>query len=148
MGVVAVGRTVQSDLDTVTAAVIAVLAVGPHRTVEVPAPDGPCQAGTVLGAACGQPSLACWDEGTVGISAATESCGHTLAPVENKARVTQAAFSASGRGMACALAEALWVRAGRGAGRQAAAEEAVGRALQSDFDTVAAAVFVVLALSP
>lgn len=99
-------------------------------------PDSSTPAERSKGRREGTPNTLCTpthrDEGPVGISAATKSCGYTLALVKGKARVAEAAFSASGMGIvACAPAEAFWVRAGRRAGGQAVGVEAVGRALQS-----------------
>ena len=54
----AVGWALQRDFDTVTAAIIAVLAVCPWGTLEIPAPHASFHAGTALGTVFGYPSLA------------------------------------------------------------------------------------------
>lgn len=73
-----------------------------------------------------------WDEGTLGIFAATVSSGYTLVLIKHKARVAEAAFFASERHFGvCAPAVAIQVGAGRRTWGKAVGVEAVGRALQS-----------------
>lgn len=73
-----------------------------------------------------------WDEGTLGVFAATVSSGYTLVLIKHKARVAEAAFFASGRDFGvCVLAVAIQVGAGRRTRGKAVGVEAVGRALQS-----------------
>lgn len=47
-----------TDFDTVTAAILVVLALSPQGTLEILALDGPSNADTVLGTAAGDPVLA------------------------------------------------------------------------------------------
>lgn len=109
--------------------------------------NSPSLAGAVLGTTLGDPRLAFREEHAVGVSAATVTAGHTLVVTQHVASFTDAALPAGGGGFgAGALAEAVWVGAGRQAGGKAFGVVTVGRALHSDFNTVTVAIFNVLAL--
>lgn len=72
------------------------------------------------------------DEATVGDFAGTVNSKHTLVFMQHIARSADTALPAGGGDLgAGAIAEALWVRAGRQTGRKAGGVEAVGRAVQS-----------------
>lgn len=77
------------------------------------------------------PASTHWDEITLRIFAATVNSGHTLVPIKHKARVTEAAFLASGGDSGVsALTVTLWIQARRWTGRKAVRVVAVGWTLQ------------------
>ena len=149
VGEAAVGGALQSDIGTVAGAILNVLAVSPRGTLEILASNDPFHAVTALGTASGSPALACRDETTLGMLAATLNSEHTLVVAQHIARLTHAALFAVRVGIgADALTVAVGVRAGRMTGGKAVCELAVGWALQRDFDTVTAAIIAVLAVCP
>lgn len=86
------GWALYSDFGTAT-----VLALSPCRAGEVVTLDSPSHAGTALGAAPGDPGLACRDKATLGVFAATVNLEHTLVIMHHIARLTEAALLAGRR---------------------------------------------------
>lgn len=111
--------------------------------------DNPSHAGTALGAATGEPGLACRNEVTPCIFAATVHLEHTLVVMQYIARLADTALFAGGGDFgAGALTVAIQISTGRRTWGKAVCVAAVGRTLQSDFDTVMAAIIAVIAVSP
>lgn len=137
------------DFGAVNVAIWAILALSPWGAVEAATLDNPSHAGTTLGAATGEPGLACRNEVTPGVSAVTVHLEHTLVVIQYIARLADAALFAGGGAFgAGALTVAIQISTGRWTWGKAVCVAAVGRTLQSDFDTVIAAIIAALAVSP
>lgn len=74
----AVGGTLQRDFGTGSAAIVALLAVSPWGTLEIPALDDASHAATALSTVTGDPGPTCGNEATLGVLAATLNSEHTL----------------------------------------------------------------------
>lgn len=138
------GWALYSDFGTVT-----VLALSPWGAGEVVTLDSPSHAGTALGAVTGDPGLACRDEATLGISAATVNLEHTVLIMHHIARLTEAALLAGrwdfGTGI---LTVAIQISTGRLTCGKAVCVVAVGGTLKREFGTGTGVIIVLLAVSP